>query len=300
MFKFIVLLECLFFGINYSYTQDYSSALIGRWEDDASTNSTSYQFIIKKKHLAFKKVQQSKLLDSFELDRDELYRYQWTNNRIITYAKLPSLDPMRAALKPPKHTFMRVDSISKDLLFISLSDVDVEQHQLDSMLDNNINLNKFIGSRKARYRKLNLNNKQRNALFLGLWKDKISNNNDSTDFQFFVQKGEFGFLKVKNIDSQKPTAIKPTASYNYKWINQHLIYYYKRPSTSLVVEEENPNKYILMRIEKLTKKELIVTLSSRAFNKAGLDYIKAENDFNSYFFDNQKIFKRIKVVEKKS
>jgi hypothetical protein len=292
----------LLFGILCSFTyistaQTYQEALMGRWEDDASNNSTSYQFIFEKNLLAFLKIPQSKLLAPLKLTGDKVYQYKWVNDNILAYAKFPSENKMQAALYPPSYTFIQIDSISKDLLFVHLSDVDMEKVEFDSLFEKKVNFNAYISQRKARYRRLDLAKERQTARLYGLWKDRIST--DSLSFQLFVQKGELGFLKVPNSKAKTPTAIKPNAGYNYKWINDEVFYYYKQPSRGFAIEVNTDIIYTLMRVEKLNGKELIVTLSTRSFNKAGLNYIKEENNFNLYFLDNQKSFRRIPVVEKK-
>lgn len=292
----------LLFGILCSLTctstaQTYQDELIGRWEDDASNNSTSYQFIFEPNLLAFLKIPQSKLLAPLNLTGDKLYQYKWVNENILAYAKFPSENKLQAALYPPSYTFIQIDSISKDLLFVHLSDVDMEKSEFDSLSKAKANFKAYISQRKARYRRLNLEKERQTARLYGLWKDQISN--DSLSFQLFVQKGELGFLKVPNSEAKTPTAIKPNAGYNYKWINDKVFYYYKQPSRGFAIEVKTDIIYTLMRVEKLNGKELVVTLSTRSFNKAGLDYIKEENNFDLYFLDNKKYFQRIPIVEKK-
>jgi hypothetical protein len=292
----------LLFGILCSLTyistaQTYQEDLLGRWEDDASNNSTSYQFIFEKNLLAFLKIPQSKLLDPLELGRDKLFNYKWVDDNILAYAKFPSENKMQAALYPPTYTFLQVDSISKDLLFVHLSDVDLEKSKFDSLLKAKANFKAYIGQRKARYRRLDLAKERQTARLYGLWEDQSST--DSLSFQFFVQKGELGFSKVLNSEAKMPTAIKSNAGYNYRWINDKVFYYYKQPSRGFAIEVKTDMVYTLMRVEKLNGKELVVTLSTRSFNKAGLDYIKEENNFDLYFLDNKKSFRRIPIVEKK-
>lgn len=292
----------LLFGIlgsltHLSVAQTYQEDLLGRWEDDASNNSTSYQFIFEKNLLAFLKIPQSKLLAPLELSRDKLFNYQWVGDNILAYTKFPSENKRQAELYPYPYTLIQIDSISKDLLFVHLSDVDLEKSQFDSLLKNKANFKAYIGQRKVRYRRLDLEKERQTARLYGLWEDQIST--DSLSFQLFVQKGELGFLKVPNSESKTPTAIKPNAGYNYKWINDEVLYYYKQPSRGLAIEVKTDIIYTLMRVEKLNGKELEVTLSTRSFNKAGLDYIKEENKFELYFLDNKKYFKRIPIVEKK-
>lgn len=297
MLKTSILFGLFFLYINTGMTQSYQTELLGRWEDDASNNSTSYQFIFENKLLAFLKIPQSKLLAPLELTKDKLYNYQWVDDNILAYAKFPSENKMQAALYPPTYTFLQIDSISKDLLFVHLSDIDIEKSKLDSLVKNKANFKPYIGQRKARYRRLDLNKERQTARLYGLWEDK--NSNDSLSLQFFVQKGEFGFLKVPKSASKTPTAIKPNAGYNYKWINDKIFYYYKQPPTGLTIESNTDLIYTLMRVEKLNGKELEVTLSTRNFNNITLDYIKEENNFDLYFRDNKKYFRRIPIVEKR-
>jgi hypothetical protein len=294
----IILLFGILCSLTYTSTaQTHQEKLLGRWEDDASNNSTSYQFIFEKNLLAFLKIPQSKLLAPLKLTGDKLYQYKWVDKNILAYAKFPSENKMQAALYPPSYTFIQIDSISKDLLFVHLSDADLEKSEFDSLLKKKVNFKNYISQRKARYRRLNLEKERQTARLYGLWEDQISN--DSLSFQLFAQKGELGFLKVSKNKPKTPTAIKPNAGYNYKWINDEVFYYYKQPSTGFAIEVETDIIYTLMRVEKLNRKELVVTLSTRSFNKSGLDYIKEENNFDLYFLDNKKTFQRIPIVEKK-
>lgn len=297
MLKIILLFGILCSLTYISTAQTYQEDLLGRWEDDASNNSTSYQFIFEKNLLAFLKIPQSKLLDPLELGRDKLFNYKWVDDNILAYAKFPSENKMQAALYPPTYTFLQIDSISKDLLFVHLSDVDLEKSKFDSLLKVKANFKAYIGQRKARYRRLDLEKERQTARLYGLWEDQTSN--DSLSFQFFVQKGELGFSKIIKSEAKAPTAIKPNAGYNYRWINDEVFYYYKQPSRGFAIEVKTDMTYTLMRVEKLNGKELVVTLSTRSFNKAGLDYIKEENNFDLYFLDNKKSFRRIPIVEKK-
>lgn len=297
MLKIISLVGILCSLTYTSTAQTYQEELLGRWEDDASNNSTSYQFIFEKKLLAFLKIPQSKILAPLELSRDKLYNHQWVNDNILAYNKFPSENKMQAALYPPTYTFIQVDSISKDLLFVHLSDVNLEKSKFDSLVKAKVNFKAYISQRKARYRRLDLEKERQTARLYGLWEDQISP--DSLSFQLFVQKGELGFLKVSNREAKVPTAIKPNSGYNYKWINDKVFYYYKQPSRGFAIEVKSDIIYTLMRVEKLNGKELVVTLSTRSFNKAGLDYIKEENNFDLYFLDNKKSFRRIPIVEKK-
>lgn len=299
MLKIILLFGILCCSSYNSTAQTYQDELLGRWEDDASNNSTSYQFIFEKELLAFLKIPQSKLLAPLELGRNKLYNYKWVNGDILAYSKYPSENKMQAKLYPPTYTFLKIDSISKDLLFVHLSDIDMKKSTFDSLVKKKVNFKKYIGQRKARYRRLNLEKERQTARLYGLWEDQISKSNDSVSFQLFVQKGELGFLKVPESAAKTPTAIKPNAGYNYRWINDKVFYYYKQPSRGLEIKSNTDLIYTLMRVEKLNGKELEVTLSTRNFNKAGLEYIKAENNFDLYFLDNKKYFKRIPVVEKK-
>lgn len=299
MFKIILLLGILSCSTYTITAQTYQDELLGKWEDDASNNSTSYQFIFEKNLLAFLKIPQSKILSPLELSRNKLYKHQWVNDNILAYSKYPSENKMQAKLYPPTYTFLKIDSISKDLLFVHLSDIDMKKSTFDSLVKKKVSFKKYIGQRKARYRRLNLEKERQTARLYGLWEDKISKSNDSLSFQLFVQKGELGFLKTPESNPKIPTAIKPNAGYNYRWINDKVFYYYKQPSRGIGIETNTDLIYTLMRVEKLNGKELEVTLSTRSFNKAGLDYIKAENNLDLYFLDNKKYFKRIPVVEKK-
>lgn len=297
MLKIILLFGILCSLTYISTAQTYQDELLGRWEDDASNNSTSYQFIFEKNLLAFLKIPQSKLLSPLKLTGDKLYQYKWVDKNILAYSKFPSENKMQAALYPPSYTFMQIDSISRDLLFVHLSDVNMEKVEFDSLLKAKASFKPYINQKKARYRRLNLEKERQTARLYGLWKDQISN--DSLSFQLFVQKGELGFLKVQNSADETPTAIKPNAGYNYKWINDEVFYYYRQPSRGFAIEVKTDIVYTLMRVEKLNRNELVVTLSTRSFNKSGLDYIKEENNFDLYFLDNKKVFQRIPIVEKK-
>ena len=294
----IILLFGILCSLTYSSTaQSYQDKLLGRWEDDASNNSTSYQFIFEKNLLAFLKIPQSKILNPLKLTGDKLFKYRWVSDNILAYSKFPSENKMQAKMYPPSYTFIQIDSISKDLLFVHLSDVDMEKNEFDSLVQKKVNFKAYIGQRKARYRRLNLEKVRQTARLYGLWEDRIST--DSLSFQFFVQKGELGFLKVSKAEAETPTTIKPNGGYYYKWINDEIFYYYKQPSTGFAIEKNTDIIYTLMRVETLDRNKLVVTLSTRSFNKAGLDYIKEENNFQLYFLDNKKSFQRIPIVEKK-
>ncbi len=282
-----------------TWAQSPKEALSGRWEDDASTSGNSYQFVMDDDYLAFVKVPQAKILEPLPMPRKTLNTYTWVDARHVRYAKLPDQNPLRAKQNPPKHSLLRVDSIVKDLLYVTLSDDSWLSKDLDSILqvDVAVNYRRLFSNRKVRYRRLNLEKQRNRARLLGLWEDR--NSSDSVSLQFYVEKGIFGFSKVEAKDAAAPTAIKPNAGYYYQWITDDILYYRRQERTGFVgkSKNENPNIYTLMRIEELDRKTLKVTLSARPFDEAGLDYIKQENQLNTYFQDNVLKFTRIPIVE---
>lgn len=294
-FLFVALFSCLTFG--YGQAQSLESRLMGQWEDDASTNSDSYQMVFKKGQLAFVKVAQTDLLEPVPLPRKLLNQYQWLNNRLLRYSKLPEKDPLRAKFNPRRHKLMRIDSLRGNLLYVTMADKDWTKKELDSIVrDTSTDYRLFFTDKRVRYRRLDFTKQKNRALLLGLWEDQTSN--DSTSFQLYVQKGQFGFNKVNTKEPAKITTIKPNAGYDYYWITDKIIGYRRHPLTGIVRGLDDPKDqlFTLMRIEKLTRSSLVVTLSSRPFNEAALDYIKAENQLDLYFFNNTLEYKRIPVV----
>ena len=53
-----------------------------------------------------------------------------------------------------------------------------------------------------------------------------------------------------------------------------------------------------MRINQVNKKELDITISSRKFNKSGLNYVIESDNLDDFFVDNKHRFKRKKVISK--
>lgn len=292
---FVLFLSC--FVVGYSQAQTLESRLQGQWEDDASTRSDSYQLVFKKGELAFVKVAQTDLLEPVPLPRKVLHSYRWLNNSLLRYSKLPEKDPMLAKFNPRRHKLLRIDSLRGNLLYVTLADADWSKKELDSIVkDERTDFRLFFSDKKVRYRRLDFKKQQNRALLLGLWEDQTSN--DSTSFQFYVQKGRFGFNKINKKDPAQITSIKPNAGYDYYWITDKIVGYRRQPLTGIVRGLDDPadQLYTLMRIETLNRNELKVTLSSRPFNEAALEYIKAENQLDLYFFDNTLHYKRIPVV----
>lgn len=297
--KFVILSYLCWLSCSTLWAQPNKKALIGRWEDDASTSSSSYQLSVDKEYLAFLKIPQAKILDKPAIDRKKLNTYKWIDDHHVRYAKLPDLNPMRAKQNPPKHALMRVDSIVKDLMYLTLSDDSWLSQDLDSILENNKDWRSLFSDRKIRYRRLNLEKQRNRARLLGLWED--TNSKDSTSLQFYVEKGIFAFSKVEAKDANQPTVIKPNTGYHYHWITDNILYYKKKESTGYgAARNKNPNVYVLMRIDQLDRNTLKVTLSARPFDEAGLDYIKQENQLNTYFQDNKLTYRRIPIVEEPS
>ena len=292
---FCLLLCLLVWGS--SQAQPFQNSLLGQWEDDASTSSDSYQMVYKKGQLAFVRVPQANLLDPVPLTREVLHQYTWLTDSVLRYSKLPEPDPMRAKFNPRRHHLMRIDSMSGDLLYLTISDEDWSKKELDSIVGNPAPWYRaYFTNKRIRYRRLNLAKQKNRAKLLGLWEDNRSD--DSTSFQFYVERGQFGFNKIKKNAPAELTAIKPNAGYDYFWITENIVCYRRQPQTGLVANaSKNPNVYVLMRIEKLTRSVLEVTLSSRPFDAAGLEYIKAENQLDLYFHDEQLSYKRIPIVD---
>ncbi len=192
---------------------------------------------------------------------------------------------------------MRVASLRDNLLYVTVADMDWSKRELDSIVrDTATDYRLFFTDKRIRYRRLDFKKQQNRALLLGLWEDQ--NSNDSTSFQFYVQKGECGFNRINKNEPAKITAIKPNAGYDYYWITNKIVGYRRQPLTGIVRGLDDPTDrfFTLMRIESLTRTELKVTLSSRPFNEAALEYIKAEDQLDLYFFDNTLEYKRIPVV----
>jgi hypothetical protein len=280
--------------------QSFRNGLEGRWEDDVSTSSFSFQLMVDDDYLSFLKIPQAKILDKPAVPRKKLRTYKWLDGQHIRYARLPDKDPLRAKQNPPKHSLMRVDSIVKDLLYVTLSDGEWPKKELDSILNASDSWRPLFSDRKIRYRRLNLQKQLNRARLLGLWEDR--NSKDSVSLQFYVEKGVFGFSKVHKKDSANPTAIKPNGGYDYYWITDNVLYYRRQKQTAYTANKtnNNPNVYVLMRIDQLDRNTLKVTLSARPFDKAGLDYIKNENNLDVYFQDNKFTYRRIPIVEEPS
>ncbi|MGH1335553.1 MAG: hypothetical protein ACRBFS_05440 [Aureispira sp.] len=293
-----VIIGCLSWMLSSTlWAQSPKEALTGRWEDDASTSSNFYQLVVNKDHMAFLRVPQAKILDKLSMPRKTLNTYRWVDDRHVRYSKLPDQNPLRAKQNPPKHSLMRVDSIVKDLMYVTLSDNSWLSKDLDSILKASENWRPLFSDRKVRYRRLNLAKQLNRARLLGLWEDRSSK--DSTSLQFYVEKGIFGFSKVEAKDAATPTAIKPNSGYHYHWITDNILYYRRQEQTgySATPRNKNPNVYVLMRIDQLDRNTLKVTLSARPFDEAGLDYIKEENQLNTYFQKDEIIYRRIPIVE---
>lgn len=282
---------------NSVLAQSPQEAFLGRWEDDASTSSNSYQLVVNKDHITFLRIPQAKILDKLSIPRKKLNTYRWVDQRHVRYAKLPDKNPLRAKQNPPKHSLMRVDSVVKDLMYITLSDNSWLSKDLDSILKASDNWRPLFSDKKIRYRRLNLEKQHNRSRLLGLWED--SKSSDSISLQFYVEKGIFGFSKIKAKDVAAPTTIKPNSGYHYYWITDNILYYRRQKQTGFVTNRANKttNVYVLMRIDKLDRNTLEVTLSTRPFDKAGLDYIKQENQLNTYFQDDKLTYKRIPIVE---
>lgn len=295
--KFVIIGWFFWLCCSPAQAQSLKDALTGRWEDDASTSSTSYELVVNKDYLAFLKIPQAKLLDKLEMPRKTLNTYSWIGERYVRYAKLPDLNPLRAKQNPPKHSLMRVDSVVKDLLYVTFSDKSWLSKDLDSILKAKEDWRSLFSDKKVRYRRLNLAKQQNRARLLGLWEDK--NSKDSVSLQFYVEKGIFGFSRIETKDAKEPTVIKPNAGYYYQWITDNVLYYRRQEQTGYTTYSlnKNPNVYVLMRIEQLDRNKLVVTLSARPFDEAGLDYIKQENNLDTYFQDDKITYKRISIVE---
>ena len=297
MYRILLALTFTFAFFQQSTSQVDNQYFTGVWEDAASDNDNSLQFIVRdSQYFIFASVPQANLTDSVPVTRDKLYKYKWVSENIISYGKLPNTDPMKAKMMPPVYTFMRIDKLEENVLHVSLCDKDYSKSQLDSMIEFG-NPGKQIGERIMQYRKLDLKKEMNKALLMGLWDAPESN--DSVKFHFYVQKNKFGFLKIKKEDFKAPTALKPNKGYHYRWINGNIFYYYKEAATGFTKKEENPNKYSLMRIEEVDRKKLTLTMSTRPFNKSGLKFIMEDDDFDQYFANDKLSYKRGKVVKEK-
>lgn len=275
--------------------QDFISQLQGQWEDRASTNSSSFQLVVRENQLAFLNIPQANLTDPVDLSYELLHDYELVDEQFIVYAKQPHLDPVQAKYNPQQYAIMRIDELSDFYLKVSLADHKWERAALDSIIDNKL-LNQQIGERTIAYQKLDLVSAKNQALLLGLWEDELSD--DSTSYQFFVQKSNFGFLKIKKSVKAAPTAIRPGKAYNYQWIDANTFYYHK-VTTGISKTLPDPTPYVLMRIESVDRKRLVVTLSNRPFNKKSLDFILKEGSLDTYFSANKRTYRRINIVEEK-
>ena len=289
----LILVYCL--NTTHSAAQD-NSLFVGTWEDAASNNDASFQLVILNNNQFVRaRFAQTNLLDSLAVDRDKIYAYEWVDNTIISYAKLPHPDPLVAEAMPPKYELMRIDKISPQKLEVSLSDKTFKKSELDSIVRVGA-ADTHIGERTISYHKFDLNSQRNKAILMGLWQAPKSN--DSTKFQLYIQKNKLGFLKIKKEEFKKATTIKPNNGYYYTWINANTLYYYKEKATGFVKADNNPNKYALMRINQVNKKELDITISSRKFNKSGLNYVIESDNLDDFFVDNKHRFKRKKVISK--
>lgn len=295
MHQLILLLTGMLCCIQATKSQ-VKSSWIGTWEDVLSNNETSFQLVIKDaQHFVFASVPQANLTDSMAITREKIYHYKWLSSQIICYAKLPDLDPFKAAAFPPNYSLMRIDKQNEDELIVSLCDLQFSKTILDSII-NTGNIDNFIGERIIHYRKLDLNQSINEAIFMGLWQS--TETNDSTKFQLFVQKNKLGFLKIEKKDFKQVTALKPNKGYYYQWIDVNTLYYYQEKATGFVKADKNPNKYALMRIDELSRKKLSVTLSTRKFDRAGLNYIIKEGNLSSFFRDNIHHYQRSQPIKK--
>ncbi len=301
MLQFLLVIGILSCCFNVSQAQEnYKKLFLGQWEDKVSNNEFSFQFVVRAGQFARLKISQANLIDSTPVTRDKLYNYKWVSDNMISFSKMPDEDPLKAKLYPPKHSIMRIDKLTKEQLHVSLSDSYFNKNELDSILKaDKGNLSKHIGKRKVQYKKLNLKaiRNKKDVLVLGLWEDPRTD--DSTAFQLYIQKGVLGFLKLNAAERKKPTTIKPNGGYNYKWLTDHILYYSKQAATGFTKKDDDPNKYSLLRVELVDQKKMIVTLGARKFNKAALQYIKEEDDFNQYFSTEQVIYKKIPLVKEK-
>jgi hypothetical protein len=295
MHQLILLLIGILCCIQTTKSQDKPS-WVGTWEDVLSNNETSFQLVIKDaQHFVFASVAQSNLIDSIAVTRDKIYHYKWLSPQIICYAKLPDLDPFKAAAFPPQYSLMRIDKQNEDELIVSLCDRTFSKTILDSII-NAGTVDKLIGERMIQYRKLDLNQSINEAIFMGLWQAPATN--DSTKYQLFVQKNKLGFLKIAKKDFKQATVLKPNKGYHYQWIDANTLYYYKEKATGFVKADKNPNKYALMRIDEISRRRLSLTISTRKFDRAGLNYIIKEGDLSSFFRDNVHRYQRSQPIKK--
>src|SRR5688572_1760045 len=104
MRQFLFLIGLFSFYYNAAQAQDFKTQIVGRWEDEASTNESSFQWYVeaekeivvekrkgKKKikekfkvtRFAFLSVPQAKLTDSIAITEDKLYNYKWLSDNIL-------------------------------------------------------------------------------------------------------------------------------------------------------------------------------------------------------------------------
>ncbi|MCH2023359.1 MAG: hypothetical protein MK207_12865 [Saprospiraceae bacterium] len=296
MFRLLFFIFISTFFINQSQSQDFKKLIVGKWEDNNSNNENSFQLLVQDSiNFVFAKVLQANISDSTVITRNKIYQYKWLSNNILSYGKLPDSNPLKAKLFPPKYSLMRIDKLNNEMLKVSLSDKDFTKNQLDSII-NSGNYEQYFGERFIHYNKLDLLKEKNKVLVMGLWEDQQSN--DSTSYQFYIQKKQFGLLKIKKEDRKKPTMVKPNKAYDYNWINGNVFYYKREAASGFVKRQEILNKYSLIRIDEVDRKNLTITFSTRPFNKAGLKYIIEEDDLEQYFAEEQVTYKRIKVVKK--
>lgn len=298
-FRLLFLSLCLHAGLSfYLNAQNDKSLLIGVWEDKLSNNEISFQFnVLNEKQFIRNEIPQSSLNDSLKITRKMIYNYNWESDRIISFGKLPEQDPMRAKYFPVSYSFLRIDKIDENELVVTLSDLNVQKAALDSIRTNN-NLDAVIGERKIYYRKIDFEAEKNKILLMGLWEDELSN--DSTSYQFYVQKSKFGMLKVKKEDLDKETQLKPNSAYNYTWIDANTFYFQKEEGTGYAKKNTDKNKYALIRIKELDQKKLMLEFSNRPFDKLSLDYVIQEGKLEQYFLGDIVEYKRIKPVKAKS
>lgn len=298
-FRLLFLCLCLQTVLSPHLTaQNDKSLLVGVWEDKQSNNEISFQFnVLDEKQFTLNQIPQSSLNDSLEITRKMIYNYNWESDRIISFGKLPEQDPMRAKYFPVSYSFLRIDKIDENELVVTLSDLNVEKAALDSIRKNN-KLDAVIGERKINYRKINFEAEKNKILLMGLWEDELSN--DSTSYQFYVQKSKFGMLKVNKDDLDKETQLKPNSGYNYTWIDANTFYFQKEEGTGYAKKNTDKNKFALIRIKELNQKNLKLEFSNRPFDKLSLDYVIQEGKLEQYFLGDIVEYKRIKPVKAKS
>ena len=298
-FRLLFLYLCLNTGLfPYLSAQNDKSLLVGVWEDKQSNNEISFQFnVLNEKEFTLNQIPQSSLNDSLEITRKMIYNYNWESDRIISFGKLPEQDPMRAKYFPVSYSFLRIDKIDDNELVVTLSDLNVQKAALDSIRENN-KLDAVIGERKIYYRKIDFEAEKNKILLMGLWEDELSN--DSTSYQFYVQKSKFGMLKVKKEDLDKETQLKPNSAYNYTWIDANTFYFQKEEGTGYGKKNTDKNKFALIKIKELDQKNLKLEFSNRPFDKLSLDYVIQEGKLEQYFLGDIVEYKRIKPVKAKS